>query len=143
MSKLKKNLKKYVSLVLVAIIAMTGLLFTPTEKVEAAEVCSDSPGHAVWEVCAENDGANVIGKIFVLPWVNYFYTMQLQRYENGKWRPIGTRTGKLTSADIDWHVFSNIKRNNGRDKLKIYVKIFRDEKHLDYIGAVQSPYIYR
>jgi hypothetical protein len=135
--------KKFMSLVLVASIAIIGFLFTPTEKAEASEVCINNPGYAIVTLCAENDGLNVNTDIWVQPWVKYFYTMELQRYQDGRWNVIGTRTGKLESAELDYHVYKNVRRNNGNDKLKVYVKLFRDQKHLDYVGAVQSPFFYR
>jgi hypothetical protein len=137
-------LKKYVSLVLVAIVVISGFLFTPTEKAEAATFCDWNYDVRVCGANSSSNAANVWGSVENFSGFDYFYTMQLQRYENGSWNVVGTRTGKVYA---DWnqygHTFTNVRANNGKDKLKIYVKLFRDQYHLDYIGAVQSPYFYR
>lgn len=126
--------------VIIATLILVGFGLVPTNKAEAVANCHTDD---VDRVCAWNNGANVEAYMTRDTKANHYWRMQLQRYENGRWVTIGTRTGYISLSSPSSRTFTNVRTNNGKDKLKLYVQYYEDAAMTKAFPAKQSEYFYR
>lgn len=134
---MKKRIK-FIPIIIAVCVAIIGSGIVPTQKAEAASNC-------YWDgvdfICGENSGSNVVATLETTNPSTRYWKMHLQRYENGSWNTIGTRTGYVNSSSPSYRTFTNVSIKNA--KMKVYVQYYRDSAMTDYIFAKQSEYWYR
>jgi len=127
---MKRKLMKVFSVI--ATIAIIGFGLMPVQKAEAAACDTTSGSYAI---CGSNAGSNVNASIRITEHTYFkeYWTMYLQRYENGKWNTIGTRTGYIEWSSPSDRTFTNVLKKNA--KTRIYVKFYADAAHTKFEDA--------
>lgn len=67
-----------------------------------------------------------------------YWSMFLQRYTNGVWVTIGTRTGYVSTSSKSDRTFTNVSNNTGK-KTRVKTNLYWDSAHSDYIAAIPGP----
>lgn len=120
--------KKFISVMLVAVLAIGVVMAVPGKEASAAN------DYTIKQVTLYNF-TDTIGSIATNEDYYYVYvslradytwlrqkwdwTMYLQRYENGRWNTIGTRTGYLSYSSPSDRTFSNIAVKGAPMRVKV------------------------
>ncbi|MGG0250439.1 hypothetical protein ABEY24_19125 [Peribacillus frigoritolerans] len=133
---MKRKLMKVFSVIIATSIAIIGFGLMPVQKAEAATACDTTSGS--FSICGSNAGSNVNASITITDptYGRDYWTMYLQRYENGKWNTIGTRTGYIEWGSNSYRTFTNVAYKNA--KTRINVKFYGDAAHTQFEFAVPT-----
>ncbi|MFJ7366037.1 hypothetical protein ACIQWQ_18265 [Peribacillus frigoritolerans] len=144
---MKKIMKKMYIVMIISALGITGL-FTFTPSASAASGCSDtstgSDYQKIFSVCGTDSGDNVIGSIKPSGKGTYgknYWKMDLQRYENGSYKTIGTRTGYIDWGSPSSRTFTNVLKKNAKTRIK--VTFYTSSSYSTVNGTVYSGYWYR
>ncbi|MGG0284364.1 hypothetical protein ABEY41_04375 [Peribacillus butanolivorans] len=144
---MKKIIKKMYIVMLISVIGITGL-FTFTPSASAASGCSDTSSGSEYQrtfvVCGKDSGDNVIGSIGPSGFMTYgknYWKMDLQRYVNGSYQTIGTRTGYIDFFSPSSRTFTDVSKKNAKTRIK--VTFYTTSSYSTINGTVYSGYWYR
>ncbi|MCO0600447.1 hypothetical protein NGI46_24180 [Peribacillus butanolivorans] len=125
-----KRFKKLVVGMLIGFVAFGVFdLSQPTPKAAAYSGCKSSElpnvtlGATDLDICVSESGSNVnvSMKIFNNSTTSYPYyewTMYLQRYTNGAWSNVGSRTGYISGDSSSNRTFTNVADKNTKMRVK-------------------------
>lgn len=123
---MKKILKRMLVVVMIATMAVGSVLVVPPNEASAAstikQVTLYNWTNAIGSISTSEDNYYVNVSIEAgYTWLRqkWDWVMELQRYENGAWRTIGTRTGYVAYQDASHRTFSNIAVKGAQMRVKI------------------------
>lgn len=126
-----KRFKKLVVGMLIGFVAFGVFdLSQPTPKAAAYSGCKTSKlpnptlGDVDLDICVSESGSNVNASMKVFSKVTSFtpyyeWTMYLQRYTNGAWSTVGSRTGFITGESPSNRTFTDVGVKNTKMRVKV------------------------
>jgi len=123
--------KKFISMMLVAVLAIGVVMSVPGKEASAAstskQVTLYNFTNAIGSIHTSEDYYSVkVSVVAGYTWLRqkWDWTMELQRYEGGTWKTIGTRTGYVAYQDDSHRTFTNIAKKNAPMRVKITFQPF-------------------